>query len=153
MQLNKLFNILKIFLIFGLLVSCSQPEITLHDNKNNVIPISQLKGKWVILNYWAEWCDNCAAEMNLLNNFKQAHPKILLYGINYDHLSAVDLNKVVAKLNIKFPVLLEDPAQILNLQLADYLPMTFVLSPDGKVVKRIVGPITKNSFDEVMNLN
>lgn len=137
--------ILCIFLCI-FLPGCSRPEVIFHDNQNHVIAASQLKNKWIIFNYWAEWCDNCAAEMAILNQFHQAHPDILLYGVNYDYPSRAELNVIIKKLHIQFPVLLEDPAARFHLPSADYLPMTIVLNPKGKIVKKIVGPIQYDSF-------
>ncbi|MDX1901011.1 MAG: TlpA disulfide reductase family protein [Gammaproteobacteria bacterium] len=147
----RLYNIKVVLLscMLLLLTSCSRSEVTLHDSNGHTISTAQLQGKWVVINYWSDWCDNCVEEMKTLNQFYhdvESNPAIMMYGVNYDHLSGRALADVMHKLNIQFPVLVEDPAELFHLALSDYLPMTFIIDPKGRVVKRMIGPTTAQSL-------
>lgn len=145
MQFKKI-----IFILFCsfLLLSCSKNDAVIHDMKGRVISLSQLKGKWIIINYWAAWCDNCLKEMPELNRFYQNNQdkNILLYGYNFDQLTGEDLKQAADKANIQFPVLIENPEQIWKLDPVGVLPVTFIINPKGEVAKKIMGPSTEQSL-------
>lgn len=138
---NVILNLLLVLLIG----SCSQKTGLLHDDKGNEIDISQLKGKWIIVNYWATWCDNCLKEIPEMNHFYQHNPykNVVLYGVNFDRLAKADLQQAIRQTHIAYPVVLEDPAQTWAINGIDVLPMTFIINPHGQVVKRIVGRTTE----------
>jgi peroxiredoxin len=152
MQRQKLkVTIIRVLCSLFFLVGCSRQENVLHDNQNHTTPLSALKGKWVVINYWADWCDNCVTEMPELNSFYHANPNVLMYSVSYDHLTGNDLSESVRKMKIDFPVLLDDPMTLLHLTMSDYLPMTFIINPEGHVVKRLIGTNTKRSLTEALH--
>jgi peroxiredoxin len=129
-------------------INCSQQGSVLHDAKGNSIQVSSLKGKWVIINYWAAWCESCVKEIPELNHFYQHNQdkNIVLYGVNYDHMPMSDLELAMHKTQIAFPVILDDPAQTWKLDSIDALPVTFIIDPKGHVVKKILGGNTEKSL-------
>jgi len=148
---DKMIRLLKkIFLCFctWLLLSCSQQGSVLHDTNGNPISVSQLHGKWIIINYWATWCDSCVQEISELNHFYQHNQdkNIVLYGVNYDHMPMKDLQAAIARTHIAYPVVLEDPAKTWALGEFDALPVTFIIGPNGEVVKKFLGKSTEKSL-------
>ena len=142
---------LKIFLMSlcsWLLVSCSQQGSVLHDTQGNPIAVAQLQGKWVVINYWATWCESCTQEIAELNRFYQHNQdkNIVLYGVSYDHMPRQDLQNAMKRLHILYPVVLEDPAKIWALGEVEALPVTFIIGPDGEVAKKILGKSTEKSL-------
>lgn len=122
------------------------------DTFGDNIPLSKLKGKWVIINYWADWCDGCIAEVPELNSF-YLHNKdknILIYGVNYDQLPVDSLKISIQKIGISFPVLTEDPNSVWGLGAINMLPVTFIINPEGKIAKTIVGPSTEQSIKQIL---
>ena len=136
------------------LVACSSPEpsVILHDQHSNPVDLSELKGKWVIVNYWASWCESCAWEVPHLNKFYQnnKNKNIVLYGVSYDPLPQDELSVAVNKMHIQFPVLLENPSALWQLGDTDVVPVTYIINPEGKVAQKIVGPTTEESLSAVM---
>jgi thiol-disulfide isomerase/thioredoxin len=119
-----------------------------HDEKNNVVQLSQLKGKWVIVNYWAEWCVGCVQEVPELNRFYNkdvANPKnnLVMLGVDYDRQSLDALKASINKAKIEYPVLQEDPDTAWQLGAITLLPVTFILNPEGKLAKILLGPSTE----------
>lgn len=146
---NYLYKIIILALSIFLL-SCSKP-IILHSAKGQSIEFSQFHGKWIIINYWATWCPSCMHEIPLLNRFYEENrdKNFLLYGVNYDQLTLVDLNQAIKRANISFPVLIENPNTLLNIGTIDTIPLTIVINPEGKIVKKITGPVTNASLKEI----
>lgn len=129
-------------------MSCANAGVVLHDSQGNTINSADLKGKWVIVNYWAGWCRGCVEETPELNHFYKTHlsKNLVMYGVNFDQLAADDLRHAIDKTKISYPVLVEDPAKIWKLDDVNVLPMTFIISPKGHVVKEIVGPSTEENL-------
>ncbi len=141
-----------VFLISLWMMSCSEQGSVLHDTKGNPIPVAELTGKWVILNYWAAWCESCVKEIPELNRFYQhnQHKNIVLYGVNYDHMPMKDLQAAIEQTHIAYPIVLEDPAKTWALGEFEALPVTFIIDPEGHVAKKILGANTEKSLDAVM---
>src|ERR1700730_4920453 len=109
MQLSK-----RVLILLGLMISmaCTYSE-AYYDTEGHRVELSKLKGKWVIVNYWADWCQGCVAEIPELNHFYQHNmdKNIVLYGVNYDQLPLHDLKKSIKNINIEFPILTLDPEE------------------------------------------
>lgn len=71
---------------------------------------------------------------------------VVLYGVNYDHMPMTDIELAMHKMQIAYPVVLEDPAQTWALTGIEALPVTFIIDPNGKVVKKILGATTEKSL-------
>ena len=125
----------------------------LHDTHGNSVFLSTLKGKWVVLNVWAPWCSGCIKEIPELNRFykNNQNKNIVFYGIDYDNLSLAELQKAIHQVNMQFPVFVENPASYLGLQDVNIIPATFIINPEGVVVKKIVGENTEKSLSAIVS--
>ncbi len=106
-----------------------------------------LNGRWVLVNYWAEWCKPCAEEIPELNQFaRQNAEAVVVLGVNYDGVTGAELRRQVQKLELDFAVAEEDPARLLGLPTPQVLPTTHVLDKQGHYHKTLVGPQTHASL-------
>lgn len=136
-------------LLFAL---CSHTAYGFTDARGHAVNMADWRQKWVIINYWASWCDACAKEIPQLNLFYQRHQDtVVLVGVNYDNLSADNLLSVVNALHIRFPVLRTNPAKALGFPDLGVLPTTFVINPEGKIVKQLFGPQTAVGLEDIIN--
>jgi thiol-disulfide isomerase/thioredoxin len=151
MSMKKIiFLLITIFLLTG--CSSKTAHAVLVDSAGEKIIFSSLQGKWIFINYWATWCHPCMTEIPVFNQFYQAHQKqVTVLGVNYDGLSSEKLNAIIKKLNINFPVLLNNPAKILNLPDNSVVPTTYVFNPKGKLVKILLGPQTQATLAEIIS--
>lgn len=119
-----------------------------NDTQSHQVQLTKLKDKWIVVNYWASWCPTCMQEVPELNRFHEHNQNrnIIMLGVNYDHLPTDSLRQAVREANVSFPVLTEDPAEAWKLHGVVVLPTTFIINPEGKVVKKIIGTNTERSL-------
>lgn len=100
-----------------------------------------LRGQYVVINYFAEWCAPCLRELPELNRFNQmiAGDAIKLFGVSFDALSSDALAQLADKYEIGFELILTEPAPSLPLERPQSLPATFIIGPDGKLIKQLMG--------------
>lgn len=118
--------------------------------KATSLQLQDLRGQWVVINYWAKWCKPCLEEIPELNALAEKHPKIVVLGVNYDGATGDELATQAAQFNIKFRLLEEDPAAQLGISRPVVLPTTLLLNPEGQVSKTLVGPQTEQSLLEAL---
>ncbi len=115
--------------------------------------MKEAKGKWLVVNYWAEWCSPCLTEMPELDKFYQEHKKdVLVLGVNYEKWPANALDSFAEKFNISFPLLSEFPREKYRFGETNTLPVTFIISPHGKLVATLNGPQTAKDLLKAMNI-
>jgi cytochrome c biogenesis protein CcmG/thiol:disulfide interchange protein DsbE len=146
-------NLLVVFLFSFLAMGCSKSHLSLHDSNGHLVPTASFSGKWVIISYWAAWCDGCAEEVPELNYFYQhnSNKNILLYGVNDDQLPSNDLQQAIRKMKMLYPSLLEDPSAVWQLGETNVLPTLFIINPIGKVKKKIIGSVTAQDLLKIIN--
>lgn len=101
---------------------------------------ASLKGKKVILNFWAPWCGPCRAEIPMIRNYAENHPDVVVLGIAVDG-RADSLAASAKELGITYPVVLS-PAKVIHDYKASSLPTTVILDEAGQVKLVHVGVIT-----------
>lgn len=113
---------------------------------------SDLKGKWIVLEYWASWCDICMSELPQLENiYHQMNPqKAKLFLVNYDGLSERQIHKIFSKKHIQIPSLKGDPATMFGMRSVSALPMTMIINPQGKVHKVLYGPEANREISKII---
>ena len=111
--------------------------------------IDNYQGKWVLINYWAEWCAPCIKEIPELNKLDAEHAADLdVIAVNFDRVKGEELKQLSARMGIEFESLENDPADILRLSRPNSLPTTYLFNPEGKLAAKLVGPQTSESLLE-----
>lgn len=99
--------------------------------------------KLVLINYWAVWCAPCRKEIPEFNQLLTDHgDQVSIYAVNFDGSQGELLRTEIDKLGIEFPSLLADPRGIWGLEPVQVLPETLVVSAEGKLLQRLIGPQT-----------
>ncbi|MCZ6854839.1 MAG: TlpA disulfide reductase family protein [Gammaproteobacteria bacterium] len=135
-----------------LLSACSEPDILLADGKFS--RFSHWEGRWIIVNYWAEWCAPCRKEIPELNRLhaERNSTGVVVLGVNYDALEGETLANLVEEMDIRFPVLVLDPRLRWNVEQPSVLPTTLFINPDGELHKVAQGPQTYESISRTIGL-
>lgn len=136
------------FLLLGLsLTSCGNSEPTYSLMDGNKLRFSELKGRVVFINYWAEWCKPCRIEMPELNTLQEIqHDNVQVLAVNYDGITGDQLKAQAKAMGINFPVLTRDPRQQFGIAPSGVLPETLVIDPQGVFHKVLLGPQTVESL-------
>lgn len=124
-------------------------------NNHNQAPfaLENYQGKWLVLNYWAEWCGPCIEEIPELNQLqKRFSSQLTVVGVNFDHIEGEALKQLVSTMSIKYANLEDDPADALRLARPAALPTTYIFNPQGKLAAKLVGPQTAKSIIEMTNI-
>ena len=117
------------------------------------VSFEELRGKVVLINYWAEWCRPCRIEIPELNHFAQQHPdSVRILSVNFDGVKGEALLQQVQALGIEFDTLLQDPRGDLAVPASGGLPETIVLNRSGEVQEVLVGPQTRQSLEVILNV-
>jgi len=135
------------------LAGCAKPEVELAGGGG--ASWSQWQGKWVLVNYWAEWCAPCRKEIPELNDIHEEGDElgVVVLGVNFDGVRGEPLSALMEELDIQFPVLLQDPRERWNLPVPSVLPSTLVIDPEGNLHEVLVGPQTVESLTRAMALS
>lgn len=110
---------------------------------------SSLQGKWLVVNYFAEWCVPCLKEIPELNHFYQQHsPEIALFAVSFDPLDDEALTSLQEKYQMQFPLI--NRLEVMPWQQKPVsLPTTYIIGPDGEVKRQLKG---EQSADKLLAL-
>ena len=106
----------------------------------------ELRGGWLVVNYWATWCAPCIKEIPELIALGENHDDIRVFGVNFDAPPPEEAAAQIAKMKITFPVYAEDPSAVLGIDMPQVLPTTVVVDPEGAVKEVLIGPQDEQSL-------
>jgi len=159
----RLFSGHMLILLTALLVlgACSQgnavevgdtpPDFSLGDISGNQVTLSSLRGKVIILNFFASWCPPCRAEIpDFIELQKQYGPKgFSVVGVAL--VSLEDARSFAAQMGINYPILVDDNKVSNIYGPIRSIPTTFIISKDFKVAKKYIGGRPKSAFEADVN--
>jgi thiol-disulfide isomerase/thioredoxin len=125
-------------------------DMPLTDLEGKVSNLNGYQGNWVVVNYWATWCPPCIEEIPELQSFHDSHVDkgAMVIGINVELIGKRQLESFLDSFFIQYPVFHTRPDLPSALGEIPGLPTTFLVSPNGKVVARQVGPVTQKMIEK-----
>lgn len=124
------------------------PDFTLQTLDGRTVSLADLRGRPVVVNFWASWCPPCRAEMPLLQAAYEKYQDqgIELLAVNLDE-SPVAIRTFTEPLGLTFPILLDQGARVTAQYKIIPLPTTFFIGRDGVVRFRQLGELKEGQVD------
>ena len=117
------------------------PEIALGTLEGKKISLKDFRGKVILLNFWASWCEPCREEMpameKLYQEYKEKNFVILAIAVKD---SKQDTLNFVKELKLTYPIALDPDAKVGQEYGAWGLPVTYLIGPKGEALARGWGP-------------
>lgn len=128
------------------------PDFTGETASGETIRLSELRGRPVVLNFWATWCAPCEAEMPALQSASQRYEDAGLTILAVNAMEPVErVDEFMTELGLTFPAVLDPAGEILDLYEVRVFPTTVVVDAEGRVYARHFGPLTDEQIDEYMS--
>lgn len=126
------------------------PNIAAPAIAGSAVSLHALKGRWVVVNFFATWCDPCKAEYPQLVRFAQEHAGTAqVLGVVYEDRSADALRFHRAE-GGTWPIVADPSARLADRYRVSALPQSFVVDPKGDVVAHLFGGVTVASLDQAI---
>lgn len=123
------------------------PSLVLQTPEGDYSDLAELRGRPVVLNFWATWCPPCVEELPEFTAFAQAHPDVAVLGVALDSGTAAEIRAAADKLGIGYPVLMGDAPTRATWDIGT-LPTTVFIGPDGRVLGSHVGGMNRAGIEK-----
>lgn len=132
----------------GQLMGAVAPDFELEAIGGGSLKLSNLRGKAVLLNFWATWCQPCKREMPWFVELQKeyAGQGLQVIGVAMDDASTADIAKFAKDMGVNYPILLGKEDVGLRYGGVNVLPTTFFLDRNGKVIAREFGLQSRSVF-------
>jgi len=127
-------------------------DFTLQRLHGEEISLKQLRGQWVVLNYWATWCGPCRGEIPELSALNTAREDIIVLGLAFEDTDIESFDVFLEEFHVSYPILLVDvyaPPEPFGAPRV--LPTTIILNLQGFPVKTFMGPVTKEDIESFID--
>ncbi|HEY1111789.1 MAG TPA: redoxin domain-containing protein [Opitutaceae bacterium] len=126
------------------------PKWSLKDLEGKVVSSDSLKGKVVVLDFWATWCPPCRAEIPGYVELQKQYGKdgLVIVGASADEAGPAVVKEFAAKMGINYTMLMADEAISSAFGGVEALPTTFLIDRNGQIRDRKVGMEEKAEYEQ-----
>lgn len=119
------------------------PDFTLGDLQGRSYTLSQLRGKVVIVNFWATWCPPCRAEMPSMERLHRelSGEGLVMLAVNIEKDGRRTVGQFLASTPHSFPILLDEQEMVQRRYGVNKFPESFIIRKDGIIDDKVVGAI------------
>jgi peroxiredoxin len=126
--------------------SRQKADFTLTDLNGKTWHLQELRGKVVLVNFWATWCPPCRKEMPDLQALYDKYKDQGLVVLAISDEEAAKVSPFIAERKISYPVMLDPGRKVAELFQVEGIPKSFVYDREGKLVAQSIDMRTKNQF-------
>ena len=123
------------------------PDFRLPDLAGQQLSLAELRGRPVVIDFWATWCAPCERQVPVLNAFHDRHgERIPVLGIAVDADGAASVGPFVAEHGLRYRVLLGDEGLAQDYEAFGF-PTLYVVRPDGTIHSAHVGVVSPEALE------
>ncbi|PMC38625.1 thiol:disulfide interchange protein [Bacillus sp. UMB0899] len=138
----------------GVSEGSAAPDFELETLSGESMSLSSLKGKKVIINFWATWCPPCRSEMpdmQKIQNEYNGDVVVLAVNLTSSENSVETVDSFVKELGLTFPVLLDEKGKINNqFEVLSY-PTSYFVDENGVIQTKFVGALSYDQMNDFLN--
>ena len=127
------------------------PDFTLAGLDSGTQALTDFRGKWVLVNFWASWCPPCRDETPDLQSFFEhnANRDFVILGVNQQEREGA-VRSFVENYGVSYPVLLDSSGEVSEAYgVGRGMPITFLVSPDGVITEVVFSRFTEDQFTDL----
>jgi|SRR5205809_1635765 len=125
-------------------------ELKVVDTKGKTMKLSDLRGKGVILDFWATYCEPCKIEMPWFVDLQKKYGPhgLQIVGVDYEDVDEKTVSDFTKKMGINYPIVIGTDKVIESYGGMQGLPMTFFIDRSGKIIDRQLGLISESVIED-----
>jgi cytochrome c biogenesis protein CcmG/thiol:disulfide interchange protein DsbE len=125
------------------------PDFALQTLDGQTLKLSDLRGKAVVLNFWATWCSPCKAEMPWFVDFQKQYAAdgLQIVGVAMDDSAKEDIEKFAKQMGVNYPVVLGKESLADQYGGVEFLPTTFYIDRSGNIQDRVFGIVDRQEAE------
>ncbi len=110
--------------------------------------LADYRGEWVLLNFWASWCDPCRDEAPAIEGFaRRNRGKLVVVGMDSRDLSS-DAERFVDEYGLSYDMFHDGEGEVMDSYNVKGLPESFLIDPEGKIAYIYRGPVDEQILAE-----
>lgn len=126
------------------------PDFTLLDLNGEEVSLSDFRGKYVLINFWATWCKYCDLEMPDLDRLYEENEDLVVLAVNV--MEEKDLvDKYIEEGGYKFPVVLDKEGKVAVTYLVSAFPTSYFVDKEGVLLGGVPGMMTYDQMNQLLN--
>jgi cytochrome c biogenesis protein CcmG, thiol:disulfide interchange protein DsbE len=126
-------------------INAIAPAFALYNADNTLVPLEQLRGHPVIVNFWATWCEPCRVEMPILQSIYDANSDVRILAVNLGEPVSL-IREWQNALGLTYDMLVDERQSVATLYAIRGQPSTYVVSPSGIITDVFYGPVSHDAL-------
>ena len=130
-------------------VGRAAPDFRLRTIGGGEVKLSDFRGRFVLVNFWASWCTPCRGEAPALEAVHLGNAGVVVLGVNQQETEAA-AKKFQSEFALSYPLALDRSGEVAQAYRVPGLPITVLVDKDGVIVRMFAGGVTEKQLTEAL---